>query len=83
MMPSLLVVHVQALERATAADKAARLERCTLGGVTDMSAEHHASTVTQQKFEDAGLDPATASTPRPLVHASTVHARRRATAAPC
>jgi hypothetical protein len=29
--------------------------------VTDMSAEHRASTVTQQKFKDAGLDPATAS----------------------
>jgi hypothetical protein len=95
-----LIVHVQALERATTADKAARLERCSLGGTNsqvthaanaaaghatlfvgnlhkltfddnsrggkkgggvDMSAEHRASTVTQQKFKDAGLDPATAS----------------------
>ena len=55
MMPSLLIVHVQSLERAEAADKAARLERCKLGAAIDMSAEHRASTVTQQNFKDAGL----------------------------
>jgi hypothetical protein len=61
MMPSLLIVHVQSLERAVAVDKAARLERCKLGGVTDMSAEHRALPATQQMFEDVGLDPETAT----------------------
>jgi hypothetical protein len=56
------------LERAAAADKAAKLERCKLGGkngstlgTTDMSAKHRALPETQQKLKDAGLDPATAS----------------------
>jgi hypothetical protein len=61
MMPSLLIVYVQSLERAEAADKAAKLERCKLGGATDMSAKHRALPGTQQKLEDAGLDPDTAS----------------------
>ena len=62
MMPSLLIVHVQSLERAEAADKAARLVRCKLGGATDMKPKHRALPETQQKLKGVGLDPATAST---------------------
>jgi hypothetical protein len=65
MMPSLLIVHAQSLERAKAADKAASLERCKLGGKlggpTDMSAKHRALRDTQQKLKDADLNPETAS----------------------
>ena len=57
MMPSLLIVHVQSLERAVAADKAHR----ALCGATDMSVEHRALPDTQQKFEDVGLNHETAS----------------------
>jgi hypothetical protein len=61
MMPSLLIIHVQSLERATAADKAAKLERCKLGGTTDIKPKTREDPDTRAKFEDAGLDPVTAS----------------------
>ena len=61
MMPSLLIVHVQSLERAEAADKAARLERCKLGGATDIKPKTRKDPATRAKFIDAGLNPATAS----------------------
>ena len=61
MMPSLLIVHVQSLERAEAADKAARLERCKLGGATDIKPQTRKDPATRAKFEDVGLDPETDS----------------------
>jgi hypothetical protein len=61
MMPSLLIVHVQSLERAVAADKAAKMERCKLGGATDIKPTMCEDPATCAKFEDAGLDPDTDS----------------------
>jgi hypothetical protein len=88
MMPSLLIVYVQSLERAEAADKAAKLERCklggtnsqakhaanaaaghvtlfggnrSLGGATDIKPQTRKDLATRAKFEDVGLNPATAS----------------------
>ena len=61
MMPSLLIVHVQSLERAEAADKAAKLERCKLGGATDIKPQTRKDPATRAKFIDNGLNPATAS----------------------
>ena len=61
MMPSRLIVQVQALERETSADKAAKLERCKLGGATDIKPETRKDLATRAKFEDVGLNPASAS----------------------
>jgi hypothetical protein len=44
-----------------AADKAAKLERCTLGGATDIKPKTREGLDTRAKFEDAGLNPETAS----------------------
>jgi hypothetical protein len=65
MMPSLLIVHVQSLERAEAADKAAKLERCKLGGkiggAADIKPQTREDPAMRAKFEDVGLDPDTDS----------------------
>jgi hypothetical protein len=61
MMPSLLIVHGQALERAMTEDKAAKLERCTLGGATDIKPETREDPDTRAKFIAVNLDPDTDS----------------------